>query len=425
MAWFMYQVALALLLLASAPFLFVRRGRHYLQTFSRRLGLVAPSPVDMAVQPLWLHAVSVGEVGVAAALIRSLPPNTPLLLSTITPTGLQEACRLLGDRADVRLHPFDFGFALKPFFDRLRPSALVLVEGDLWPLALRYSRRRGLPIVVINGRISDRNFARLRRFRPFVRLLFEPVDFFAVQSNQDRARFLELGVGEEKIEVTGNLKFDSPAPARSSELEGGIARLADGRAVLVAGSTMAGEEELVLDAYDRVGCARALLILAPRHPERWPAVAEQLETRGTDFLRRSDLTATPSAASDRRPAVLLLDSLGELAGVYAVAQGAFIGGTLVPTGGHNPLEAARFGTPVVVGSSMHNFPEISRLFDEASAWERVHDVGSLAECWGRWLDDPDAALRLGRRGEKIVAKNRGAVERTRRILMRCIPALED
>jgi 3-deoxy-D-manno-octulosonic-acid transferase len=424
MAWFMYQVALALLLVAAAPFLLVRRGRHYVQTFSRRLGFAAASPVDMAA-PLWLHAVSVGEVGVAAALIRSLPTDTPLLVSTITPTGLQEACRLLGDRAEIRLHPFDFGFALKPFFDRLEPTALVLVEGDLWPLALRYSRQRGLPIVVINGRISDRNFARLRRLRAFIRPLFEPVDFFAMQSSQDRERLLELGVPAEKIEVTGNVKFDSPAPTRNSDLEGTIARLAGGRAVLVAGSTMAGEEEMVLDAFDRVGSRRAVLLLAPRHPERWPAVVEQLKARGTDFLRRSDLTGSSSVSENHQPAVLLLDSLGELAGLYAVANAAFIGGTLVPTGGHNPLEAARYATPVVVGPSMQNFPEISRLFDEASAWQRVHDAESLGACWNRWLDDPDRAVQLGHAGERIVAKNRGAVKRTLTILTRWLPALED
>ena len=419
MAWFMYQVALALLLLCSAPFLMLRRGRHYFSTLGERL---APPKraVESASRPLWMHAVSVGEVGVAAALAPSIADTTPLVVSTITPTGLQEACRLLGERADIRLHPFDFGFALNPFFDRVRPRALVIMEGDLWPLALHHARRRGLPIVVVNGRISDRNFARLRRLRPFARLLTEPVDFFAVQGPQDRDRLLALGVREDKVEVTGNLKFDTPTPARSPELEDALARLANGRPLLVAGSTMAGEEEVVLDAFERVGGDRALLLMAPRHPERWQGVTDLLERRGTSFVRRSELAAA-SHEDSQVPSVFLLDSLGELAGIYSSARGAFIGGTLVDTGGHNPLEPARFGTPVVVGPSMHNFPEIAGLFEAGDAWQRVEDAQGLARCWNTWVDDAEGAGRLGLEGEKIVAANRGALERTAAVLDRFVP----
>ena len=423
MAWFMYQVALALLLLVSAPFLILRRGRHYFGTLAARLGLRPAVASNTSSQPLWMHAVSVGEVGVAAALAPSFSPQTPLLVSTITPTGLQEACRLLGDRADVKLHPLDFGFAMRPFLDRLRPRALVIVEGDLWPLALHLSQRRGLPIVVVNGRISDRNFARLRRLRPFLRPLLGPVDFFAVQSPQDRDRLLDLGVSSKKIEVTGNLKFDSPQPDRNPSLETAIGNLAQGRPVLVAGSTMAGEEDLVLNAFDLLGNDRALLILAPRHPERFAGVAEMLARRGIAFCRRSSLEIDSPPGVAEQPSVLLLDSLGELAGVYAAATGAFIGGTLVATGGHNPLEPARFATPVVVGPSMSNFPEIGRLFEEAGAWARVRDAPQLAECWNRWIDKPDSARALGRAGERIVAENRGSVERTRAILERLIPGV--
>ena len=339
MAWFVYQVALVLLLLVAAPFLVMRRGRHYFSTFLPRLGLTAKRPERASSRPIWLHAVSVGEVGVAAALAQSLPKHLPLVVSTITPTGLQEACRLLGDRAEVCLHPFEFGFALRRFFASHRPRALVIVEGDLWPLALHFASRKNLRILVVNGRISDRNFARLRLLRRLIRPLLGPVSYFAVQSDQDQKRLLELGVPSSKVEVTGNLKFDSQEPHRSDTLEATIRTLAGDRAVLVAGSTMAGEEDAVLDAFDLVGGNRALLILAPRHQQRWPSVAENLKSRGVPYLERSQLENLNVGDTSHRADVLLLDTLGELAGLYAIANGAFVGGTLVDTGRPQPARA--------------------------------------------------------------------------------------
>ena len=408
--WGLYQLATGIALLAAGPFLLARRGSHYLPTLPGRLGRAAgPAPAPGA---LWLHAVSVGEVGVAATLARALPPEVPLLITTVTPTGQERARAAFAGRAEVAYLPFDLGFAVRRFFRRHQPRALVLVEGDYWPLVLREARRRGLPIAVVNGRVGDRSFGRMRRLRPLLGPLFDPVGRFGVQSAADRGRLIALGLPAERITVTGNLKYETPEPPPKPELEDALRQLAAGRPILLAGSTMPGEEEQVVAAWEHAGGAdRALLIIAPRHPERWNEVDALLRARGLDAVRRS---AFPSPSA--RPALILLDSLGELAALYRLAAGAFIGGTLVPTGGHNPLEAARFGVPVAVGPSMENFRDMAEQLDRAGAWRRAADADALGAIWKSWLDDPAAARELGERAARLVEENRGALERTLKML---------
>lgn len=410
--WGLYQLAAGAALLAAGPFLLARRGSHYLPTLSGRLGRPSgASPVPPAPGALWIHAVSVGEVGVAATLVRSLPGEVPLLVTTVTPTGQARARAAFAGRAEVAYLPFDLGFAVSRFFRRFEPGALVLIEGDYWPLTLREARRRGLPVAVVNGRVGDRSFRRMRRLRPLLSPLFSGVGRFGVQSPADRDRLVRLGVGADRVTVTGNLKYETPEPERKPELEATFRSLAGGRPLLLAGSTMAGEESQVLDAFEALGGGeRALLVLAPRHPERWDEVDALLRSRGIDAVRRSRL---PAAA---RPAAVLLDSLGELAGLYRLATAAFIGGTLVPTGGHNPLEAARFGVPVAVGPSMHNFREMAETFDRTAAWRRVADARELAEAWRGWLDAPAAAREQGARAQRLLDENRGALARTLEML---------
>jgi 3-deoxy-D-manno-octulosonic-acid transferase len=422
--WGFYQLATGVALLAAGPFLLARRGGHYLPTLAGRLGRAAgaeASPAPGAAGALWLHAVSVGEVGVAATLARALSPAVPLLVTTVTPTGQERARAAFAGRSgrvDVAYLPFDLGFAVRPFFRRHRPRALVLIEGDYWPLVLREARRRGLPVAVINGRVGDRSFARMRRLRPLLGPLFAGVGRFGVQSGQDRDRLLALGVDPGRIAVTGNLKYETPEPARHPELEGALRDLAGGRPILLAGSTMTGEEAAVLDAFHAAGGGeRALLVLAPRHPERWSEVDALLRSRGEAAVRR---TALPAAG---RPAVVLLDSLGELAGLYRLAAAAFIGGTLVPTGGHNPLEAARFGVPLAVGPAMHNFREMAEAFDRAGAWKRVGGAAELGAVWKEWLERPEAGRETGARALRLVEENRGALARTVALLAEVMPEL--
>ncbi len=416
MLWTLYQALVASALLLAAPFLLLLRGRHYLETLPGRLGgYRGEAPRRRA---LWIHAVSVGEVAVAATLVRAWPESVPLLVTTVTPTGQKRARAAFAKRgATVAYLPFDLGFAVRRFYSRFEPAALVLVEGDYWPLVLREARRRGMDVAVVNGRVSGRSFERLRRLRRFNGpLFFDAVGRFGVQTEEDRRRLLALGVGEERVEVTGNLKYDSPEPPEPPELHAKIRGLAAGRPILVAGSTMKDEEESVLEAFSRIGGgARALLVLVPRHPERWDAVARLVEERSLRLLRRSKL-GEGGSNSDERFDVVLLDSLGELAGLYRLATVATIGGTLVPTGGHNPLEPARFAVPIVVGESMENFQEMADKFNEAGAWCQVAGAAGLAEAWDEWLADPGAAAEVGRRGAELLAANRGAQERTRALL---------
>ncbi len=424
----LYQVAMAAALGVVAPYLLARRGRHYWETLPGRLGRSPETGSGSALAgALWLHAVSVGEVGVAATLARALPASLPLLITTVTPTGQRQArAAFLGHARPARVAylPFDLSFAVERFFARFAPRALILVEGDYWPLLLRRAQIRKLPIAVINGRVSPRSFARLERIYrccpALIRALFSPVDRFGVQTLADQQRLLALGVQPERVQVTGNLKYDTPEPAFKPELAAKLTAFAAGRPILVAGSTMPGEEEQVLDAFAQLGGGgRALLVLAPRHPERFDGVARLLARRGLRFLRRSALKSVhevPAVSPDDWPAVVLLDSLGELAGIYRLATVAFIGGTLVPTGGHNPLEPARFSVPIIVGPAMDNFRQVAEAFDEARAWQRAANSSALAQGWDHFLRHPEQAVATGQRAAQLVKSGQGAVERTLELL---------
>lgn len=433
--WLWYQAAYAVLSVVAAPFLWMKKGgpkrdglRHYLETLPGR------STLDLPVAPrgpcsLWIHCVSVGEAMVGTTLVKALlerlPADASAVVTTVTPTGQRQARgglkRLVEDgRVAVAYLPFDLRPLLARFHRRFRPRAMVLVEGDYWPLALSDAARRGLPVAVVNGRCSDRAFGRQQKLGRVNDLFYRHVDVFGVQTDGDARRFRALGVDPSKIHVTGNLKFDAPAPEQKPELERTVRELAAGRPILVAGSTMGcqtggspSEDDMVLDAFEAVRAEHdGVLVLAPRHPERFGAVAEILTRRGLPFVRRSEAAGTTGA----RPAVVLLDTLGELSRVYCLARGAFIGGTLVPTGGHNPLEPAQFAVPTVVGTSMHNFREMAAIFDRAGAWTRVEDAAGLARQWSAWLADEASGREIGARAKRLLEEGSGAVGRSLEML---------
>lgn len=418
MMWTLYQLLVLILLVIAAPILLVRRWGHYAPTLRARLGVDQGAPKR---HPLWIHAVSVGEVEVARTLIRgmgdALDPQD-ILLTTVTPTGQERARKSLG-AVEVDYLPFELGFSIRRFYARHRPERLVLVEGELWPLVLRHAKRHGNKIVMINGRISDRSFPRMRTLRSLLRPLLAPVDHFGVQTRQDRDRLLALGVDEDRITVTGNLKFDAGAPPALPELEQAVRRLAGNRPILVAGSTMAGEDAAILDALEQLEELDPLLVLAPRHPERFADAVDAAANRGFRVRRRSDLEPAPRAQPPNGPCqVLVLDSLGELATAYSWAVGAFVGGTLVRTGGHNPLEPVRCGAPTCVGPSMENFREMAQAFDDADAWQRVEGPEDLAGAWRRWIEQPESAAAQSQRAQALLDSNRGAVARTLALLER-------
>jgi 3-deoxy-D-manno-octulosonic-acid transferase len=423
----LYQLGLAAALLLAGPFLLLARGTHYLSTLRGRLAWTTPSGPRGA---LWMHAVSVGEVAVAAVLARSLPSRVPLLVTTITPTGQQRARAMVGERAAVGYLPIDLGRPVERFLRRLDPAALVLVEGDYWPLLLARCRRRGMPIVVVNGRVGDRGFARMRRAPRIARWLLASVDRFAVQAREDARRLEALGVSPDRITVAGNLKYEASDPPAQPALDCALGALAAGRPLLVAGSTMPGEEEAVLAAFAQAGGGtRTFLVLAPRHPERAEELGRLLAAAGLRWRRRSALDAggRPARAENGADAatagtgqgaldVLLLDTVGELAALYRLAAACFVGGTLVSTGGHNPLEPARFGRAIAAGPSMHNFRDVAAQLDAAGAWRRVENGAELGAAWREWLDSPDAARSIGERARRVVEENRGALAHTLAVL---------
>jgi len=292
--------------------------------------------------------------------------------------------------------------------ETVQPRLEVLVETELWPELLFQAARRDIPVAVANARLSEESFPRYRRVRRLLRPLLEPLTAVLARSDADAGRFAELGVPEGRIRTLGNIKYDlepSPEPLPWQET---VRSWAGGRPVVVAGSTMDGEEGTVLDAVHAVGGSeRLFLVLAPRHPERSDSVRRQLEERGIRLALRSALDPAPKRAD-----VLLLDTIGELGRAYRLAAAAFIGGSLVPTGGHNPLEPAVWSVPVLTGPHVHNFQEVYDELVAAGGAVVVEDSRSLAGTLGGWLDDDDAARAAGDAALSVVERNRGATART-------------
>lgn len=406
-----YEAGLLLFLLLSLP-VFLWRDRRtgkYRSNFRQRLGHL-PDGLATGGPTIWVHAVSVGEVLAARPLLLALKERFAghrLLLSTTTLTGHAVAQASARGIDGLFYAPFDFRRPVRRVLDALRPELLVLVETELWPNLIHAARRRGVRVAVVNGRLSPRSFPRYRRVRALLRHVLAEVDVFLMQAEPHARRLIELGGLAERVRVSGNLKFDAPAPAGPpAEL---AARLDGSRPLIVAGSTVEGEEELVLQAFAQVRARHpeAHLLIAPRHPERFARIPELVEAAGWPCLRRSALE--PGSWGDE---VVVLDTLGELASVYALARVVFVGGSLVPKGGHNVLEPALFGRAVVVGPHMQNFQEIAEAFLAERALEQVRSGEELGPALLALLEDDARREALGRAARALVERNRGAVART-------------
>lgn len=393
--------------------------------------------------PLWLHGASVGEVQAAAGLMRLLRarhPSLPLLLTTGTATGEARARLLYGDLLlpdasgqaplCLRQAPFDLPGAVDRFLDATAPRGLVLLETELWPNLVACVAGRGVPLAMVSARVSERSTRRyLRWARGLIGQTLGHMALVGAQTAEDARRLLRLGAREQAVAVSGNLKFDFPLPpdieARGVALR---SRHAPARPLWVAGSTHPGEEAQVIEAQralSRIGgpqrAAGPLLVIAPRHPERFAAVASWLQGQGLHFQRRSVLG--PDEAVAPETGVLLLDTLGELLGWYAACDAAFVGGSLVPIGGHNLLEPAALARPVLTGPWSFNSPEAARLLEDADALVRVSDGASLAHAVVLLLEDPRRALAQGARAALAVESNRGAAARSLAALERLVPGL--
>jgi len=412
----LYSILLTVGFILALPW-FLWKGRStgkYLRTFRERLGRL---PVYLNVdgdRSIWIHAVSVGEVLAARPLVPALRerfPNHRLFLSTTTMTGNAVAKKSVRGVDGLFYTPFDFPWPVRRVLDVLNPSLLVLVETEIWPNLIHEARRRGTRVALANGRISPRSFPRYLRVRRLLASVLPEIDLFLMQGETHAERVRAMGAPPERVQVSGNLKFDAVEPGKLPER---LARLIQGgttpRPLWVAGSTVGGEEELVLSAFHRVRerVPQARLLVAPRHPERFDAVPPLVEAAGFRCLRRSALD--PAAWRDGE--VLLLDSLGELAQVYALASVVFVGGSLVPSGGHNILEPAVAGKAVVVGPHMDNFQEIADQFRSESALVQVASADDLGREVSALLLDEERCRALGARARALVGRNRGAVRRT-------------
>lgn len=410
-----YTALLALGLLVTLPYWLVQMARHgkYREGLLERLGRVPKRLRQSPVRPaIWVHAVSVGEVLAVGRLIELLGQRFPsfrLVVSTTTRTGQKLARRRFGED-NVFYCPLDFPFAIRQYLKSLQPKLIVIAETEFWPNFLHLAHGSGARVAVVNARISDRSWPGYRRIGWFLRRLLPQADLFLAQSENDRQRLLELGAPAERVRVSGNLKFDAPippAPPIVNSLRHAFQSSGAGP-VIVCGSTLEGEELLLLRAFENVLASyqRAVMLLAPRHPERFATVADELQRLGIRFWRRSLWGGEPISGG-----VLLIDSIGELASLYSLADVAFVGGSLVPRGGHNIIEPAQHGVPIIVGNHTENFRDIVGLFQSRDAVRVVGPAEFPLVLMDLISNDAERAA-LGRRAAETLQSQTGATLRT-------------
>jgi 3-deoxy-D-manno-octulosonic-acid transferase len=424
--YFLWSVALALGLILGLPYWLYQMLRHgkYRQGLGERLGCVPDRlRVGSNLPVIWVHAVSVGEVIAVTGLIEQLRAHSGrrIVVSTTTDTGQKLARQKFGPE-NVFYFPVDLPFAVQPYLALLRPEMMVIAETEFWPNTLRAGKRARAKIAVVNARISDKSLTGYIRFERLLSPVLNEIDLFLAQTAEDALRLKQIGAPEERIQVSGNLKFDAELPEPpeiAHTLKDQIAREGAGP-VLVCGSTVEGEEPLLLGAYSNflVAHPRSVMILAPRHPERFAEVAELLQRLSVAFIRRSLWNGESLAGK-----VLLLDSIGELTSLYGLADAAFVGGSLVARGGHNILEPARHGVPIIVGNHTENFRDIVGLFESRDA-VRVVGPAELPLLLMHLFEKENEQERkgIGARAAETVRSQRGATARTLEALEHLLPA---
>jgi 3-deoxy-D-manno-octulosonic-acid transferase len=432
--YYLYRVLTAAGMLVLAPYFALRGWRRGEPTraLRERLGILPPEIISLVqaasagivagveasrAGPVWIHAVSVGEVLAAKPLVEGLKRRFPgmlIFVSTTTETGQRLARERLPSADGIFYFPLDWVVPVRRALCAIRPALVIIVETEIWPNFLREARRNGVPVIFANARISERSFARFVRWKfvagEFFAQALSQATMFLAQSPEDALRLNEMGAPEERIEVTGNLKYDSEPPAIGgfgSWLKEEVARQ-ERWPVIVAGSVVEEEEEAVLAAYDVVQrqWRHALLVLAPRKPDRFDAAANIVGTDGWQVVRRSGLDL--AAPLDENADVLLLDSIGELAGLYSMADAVFVGGSLVPAGGHNILEPAWFARPPVFGPSMENFREMAAKFLDARAGIQVRSSQQLGKVWVQLIEEDALRERMGKAARELSERSRGA-----------------
>jgi 3-deoxy-D-manno-octulosonic-acid transferase len=430
--YFFYRLITAVAMIFLAPYYALRGWRRdEPSSAGERLGNVPPGILSRArtsrradsaaAGPIWIHAVSVGEVLAAKPLVDILQKRCPgrlILVSTTTETGQRLARERLQSVDGVFYFPLDWIVPVRRALNSVHPSLVIVMETEIWPNFLRECRRLNVPVIFANARISEKSFARFKRWEflvgPFFQRTLQDAELFLAQTPEDAARLREMGAPEGRVEITGNLKYDAdrPAPSAFSEWLAQQLHAQERWPVFVAGSVVAEEEPAVVAAYDIVQrkWRRALLILAPRKPDRFDAAAAIAAEGGWNVVRRSRLDLV--AALDENTDVLVLDSIGELASLYSLADAAFVGGSLVPAGGHNILEPAWFSRPPVFGRSMENFRDMAAQFLAAKAGVEVSSGPMLGKVWEQLVEDKPTSEKMGAAARTLSERNRGATARS-------------
>ncbi|MCD6185349.1 MAG: 3-deoxy-D-manno-octulosonic acid transferase [Deltaproteobacteria bacterium] len=380
-------------------------------------------------QTLWIHALSVGEVLSSVPLVKSLAQdisNKRIVFSVSTKTGYEIACKLLPETVDsIFFFPYDLCFSVKLIAKKIDPSIVVIVESDIWPNFLFEMKNRNIPVLLVNARLSDRSFKGYKRFSFFVKKILSVFDKICAQSKQDAERYLIIGVPPEKLTITGNIKFDQDdiefSEVETSALKSSM-RIHPERKILLAGSTHNGEESLILEAFKKLKkhLQSLVLIIAPRDPKRAASVCEIYKSAGYTAIQLKNIAeVNPDQESD----VVIIDIIGILKKLYSIADAAFIGGSLVKRGGHNPLEPAAFAKPIIFGPDMSNFAEISGMLSDAKAAKQVFDAEEFYEAALTLLEDEKAAVKMGKNAYEVFCDNKGAVDKTVDEIVRCLPLL--
>jgi 3-deoxy-D-manno-octulosonic-acid transferase len=428
--YFLYSLLIVVFGVVVSPYLAYQaiRYKKYIGNLGQRMGYLPVSFNLDGEASIWIHAVSVGEVLTARALISDLKRRYPLFrifLSTTTLAGQQVARRNVHDIDAVFYLPFDFSFIVRRTLRLVKPRLFLMMETEIWPNLLRECKKQGVATMMANGRISARSYPRYRMARPFFRKVLTNVDRFCMQSEESARRLIDIGADPARVTVTGSLKFDSldmpgaATPGRGRDRVLRYFRISSARPVIVAGSTMRGEEEMLLQAFRRLksSTTNPLLVLAPRNPERFGEVTQLARNQAFVTTKRSDLPID----AEPRAEVVVLDTIGELAQLYQIATAVFVGGSLVDVGGHNILEPAVFGKPIVFGSHMQNFKEIADAFVAHDAAVQVQNPRALEDALLGLLTDPVRRARLGAAARALVESNRGAKDKTLAVIGQLLP----
>lgn len=411
MLMFFYDILYIFFFLCYFP-LFLIRGKCH-RGFLMRLGFFGPGVIAKlrGRNVIWLHTVSVGEAQAAGTLIRILKQQYPqfaLVISTVTQTGNRVAQKLIGPQDLAIYFPLDISWVLKRVIDLVNPRLVIIAETEIWPNFIINLNKRNIPIILINGRVSSGSFKGYRIIRPILRKSLQKINLFCMQTENDANRIISLGADETKVKVTGNMKFDIQLSAISYQLS--VLGLTKEDRLFIAGSTHRGEEKIVLQVYKELirKHPRLRLLIAPRHIERTKEIERLIAELGFKSQRVSQLVVSEQPATDNSQRILILDSIGQLKGLYALAEIVFIGGSLIPHGGQNPIEPAVFFKPILFGPYMSNFSNIADVFLKNHAAMMVKDARNLQESCFRLLCDSGLRKQLGERAKEVVEVNRGA-----------------